>query len=664
MSSTLVLPERHEAPTVGDRLGPYEILGRLGRGGMGLVFRAWDGRLHREVAIKLLHNEYLVPGSRERFIREARAASALNHPNICTIFDIGDREGAIDGAHYLIMELLQGETLKARIERGALPADEIVRCGMQIADALGAAHARGIVHRDIKPTNIFLVERADGGRQAKVLDFGLAQMSAPSAPSEASGGRIHRNQRRLGASSRAAISGDMTQDGATVGTVAYMSPEQARGDALDGRADLFSLGVVMYEMATRRVPFPGSTNEIAFENLMTRQPETVRDWNDTIPRGLEKVILQLLTKDPDGRFETAAEVSAALDAVAAKVSWSHSWRDAHAVPLVKAEEPIARKGPPIREHSSTGGSRVSLAAVPDGGAAVEPSIAAPMTESPRNEEFANVETIPPGRLARQRRRRLWFGAALLTVGAAWVFLGQRYIFQAPVLGPGDRLMIAAIENRTADQALDGTMERGLEIVLAHSSEMALTSDGAYREASRRAAANGGGPVTAVQARQAAQAIGAKAYLYGTLTENRNGDGRSLGYALSVKALDAATNRELASAAAIAGSRDQLLSAIDRVAAELRNKIGPAARRMLRGKGKSTEAGDLERQFGVPLSHQATGSIDALHWYSIGLAAELDRRTDAAARAYQSAVRLDPSFAQAQMRLASTYSSPVKNSPPN
>src|SRR5438045_575823 len=157
-------------PEVGQRFGPYEILGKLGGGGMGLVFRAWDERLHREVAIKLLHDDDTISGMRERFLQEARAASALNHPNICTVFDIGDQ----DNNPYLVMELLEGETLKDRVARGALSAEEIVRYGMEISDALAVAHAKGIVHRDIKPANIFLVKIPDGTRQEQRLALGLA----------------------------------------------------------------------------------------------------------------------------------------------------------------------------------------------------------------------------------------------------------------------------------------------------------------------------------------------------------------------------------------------------------------------------------------------------------------------------------------------------------
>jgi eukaryotic-like serine/threonine-protein kinase len=163
-------------PEVGQIFGPYEILGRVGSGGMGLVFRAWDERLHREVAIKLIRDGYSVPGMRERFLQEARAASRLNHPNICTIFDIGEK----DGNSYLVMELLEGETLKERITRGALSAEDIVTYAREVADALSAAHGKGIVHRDIKPANIFLVKKSGTPAQAKVLDFGLAKVSKAS----------------------------------------------------------------------------------------------------------------------------------------------------------------------------------------------------------------------------------------------------------------------------------------------------------------------------------------------------------------------------------------------------------------------------------------------------------------------------------------------------
>ena len=301
-------------PEVGQRFGPYEILGKLGSGGMGLVFRAWDERLHREVAIKVLHDDYTMPGMRERFLQEARAASALNHPNLCMVFDIGEQ----DRNPYLVMELLAGETMKDRIARAAMSVEEIVRYSLEITDALAVAHARGIVHRDIKPANIFLVPMPNGKSQAKVLDFGLAKIAL---------------EKRGGWESRTL---DMSIAGSTVGTLAYMSPEQARGESLDMRTDLFSLGVVMYEMATRQAPFKGTTSGMMMAELLRSTPERVTTWNDMIPRDLEKVILKLLAKDRKSRFQTAKELHNALEKIDEKLG-RRGWLNKVTIPA-RADE--------------------------------------------------------------------------------------------------------------------------------------------------------------------------------------------------------------------------------------------------------------------------------------------------------------------------------------
>ena len=309
-------------PEVGHKFGPYEILGKLGGGGMGVVFRAWDERLHREVAVKLLHDEFQAPGMRQRFLLEARAASALNHPHICTIFDMGEQ----DGDPYLVMEVLEGITLKERIGQSACSSEEIVRFSAEIAEALAAAHAKGIVHRDIKPANIFLQGRSESERQVKVLDFGLAKVSMAL---------------RSGRDSRAL---ELTAAGSTVGTLAYMSPEQARGEHLDTRSDLFSLGIVMYEMATRRTPFRGATTALAFQSLLMETPDPIRTWNVSIPRELERIILRLLAKDRSARYQTAREVEEALRKLATRGDgeWLRKLPKPD-VPLVAAADPIARQ---------------------------------------------------------------------------------------------------------------------------------------------------------------------------------------------------------------------------------------------------------------------------------------------------------------------------------
>ena len=322
-------------PETGRRFGPYEILGRLGGGGMGHVYRAWDARLHREVAIKFLHNEYAMPGMRERFLREARAASALNHPHICTIFDIGEQ----DGDPYLVMELLEGETLKDRIEKRSIQVEELLCVGKEVAEALGAAHAKGIIHRDVKPANIFLVSKPHSGFQSKVLDFGLAKIE---------GGVLGARQSR---------SFDITTVGSTVGTLAYMSPEQARGEVLDSRSDLFSLGVVLYEMATRQIPFPGATSALVFVKLLNQQPEPVRDWNQAIPKDLEKIIMKLMAKERTQRFQTSHELFEALSHVGEKsaggwlrkaVSTNHS----AVTPAARPAEPTIRERRSLKRRPS------------------------------------------------------------------------------------------------------------------------------------------------------------------------------------------------------------------------------------------------------------------------------------------------------------------------
>ena len=341
-------------PQVGQRFGPYEILGTLGGGAMGVVFRAWDRRLQREGALKVLQENYQMPGMRERFLLEARAASALNHPNICTIFDMGDQ----DGDPYLVMELLEGETLKEKILMGAVPVDEIVAYTMEIADALAAAHAKGIVHRDIKPANIFLVDKPTGRSQAKVLDFGLAKIGMT-----AGGGK---SPRML----------DLTQAGATVGTLAYMSPEQARGVALDERSDLFSLGVVMYEMATRQVPFQGATSALVFVQLLGNAPESPQYWNESIPRELDKIILRLLEKEPRNRYQSAMDLHKALEKLTAPKTGGWLKKSA-AVPLVRAEDPVARQKRLVPK-SVSGQHELKP------GKTSDPNVLAPLVESAEN----------------------------------------------------------------------------------------------------------------------------------------------------------------------------------------------------------------------------------------------------------------------------------------
>jgi eukaryotic-like serine/threonine-protein kinase len=273
---------------IGATLGSYRLIEKLGAGGMGVVFKAEDTRLGRTVAIKLLPEEWVrEPLARERFQREARAASALNHPNICTVHDIGEQ----DGRPFLVMELLEGATLADRIAGQAMPLGALLDFGMQIADALDAAHGKGIVHRDIKPANIFVTARG----QAKVMDFGLAQIGSARTHQAASADTM-------------LADATLTRPGTTIGTVAYMSPEQARGEDLDARTDVFSFGVVLYEMATGTSPFQGTTTATTFDALLNRTPVVP----ERLPEPLRQIIASAIEKNREERCQSAAELRAAL----------------------------------------------------------------------------------------------------------------------------------------------------------------------------------------------------------------------------------------------------------------------------------------------------------------------------------------------------------------
>jgi serine/threonine-protein kinase len=662
---------------------------------MGLVFQAWDARLHRNVAIKLLHDNYRMPGMRERFLQEARAASGLNHPNICTIFDIGEQ----DGDPYLVMELLEGETLKDRIARGAVKAEEIVRYGGEISDALAVAHAKGIVHRDIKPANIFLVTMPDGRSQAKVLDFGLAKINL---------------EVRGGWESRAL---DMTMEGSTVGTLAYMSPEQARGEPLDARSDLFSLGIVMYEMATRRVPFKGATSAVVFAELFHHAPEPVRMWNESIPGELERVILKLLAKDRRGRYQTAIEFHDAVRKIKGKLGKAR-WlsRGAAAVPLVHASDPVARYKRlrrrsggsissadnvpirpgrmPERERSGSAlqeGPRQSAVAVDSGTMPAEihaaPGVAAQSDSSAaaaaaraakrvaRNfaqqelvldsvpvqtnseviardfelDELEPQEFVAEEHVAERaspslaalvvglwmrsgRRSRVAVVVASIVLAVAGVSLMVRSgLFRPVVLGPQDRLLLTVIQNKTGDKTLDGTVMQGVEIALGESAALDVLGIEAYGAGLRQIEAEGGGTAATVPAQRVAQKVGAKAYLYGEI------EGAGAPYTISVELLGADSNDKLASLEETAGSREEIPAAISRLAQALREEVA---------EGRKART--------VSLKNEATANLDALHAYAVGEAAMESGRMGEALVAYRAAVGLDPKFAQAQMRLAWLY----------
>jgi eukaryotic-like serine/threonine-protein kinase len=278
---------------INQTISHYRITAQLGSGGMGVVYEAEDLNLGRKVALKFLppqlsHDQNAL----DRFLLEARTASALNHPNICTIYAVEKTEGT-DAQAFIAMELLDGQSLDHKLEAGALPADRLLEIAIQLADALDAAHAKGIIHRDIKPANIFIRQRG----QVKVLDFGLAKLTRPEMEMET-----------IGSTKQIPASAHLTTPGSTVGTIAYMSPEQARGEELDARTDLFSLGTVIYQMATGKLPFSGATSAVVFHAILELEPLSTLQVNPVLPQKLQEIIEKLLEKDRDLRYQSAADL--------------------------------------------------------------------------------------------------------------------------------------------------------------------------------------------------------------------------------------------------------------------------------------------------------------------------------------------------------------------